>query len=43
MKEQVQTDFDKIAKTSGFSEREIKLKKVYLNLKLKKEHTKVYF
>ena len=31
MKEQVQTDFDKIAKTSGFSEREIKLKKDYLN------------
>ena len=31
MKEQVQTDFDKIAKTSGFSEREIKIKKDYLN------------
>ena len=31
MKEQVQTDFDKIAKTSGFSERQIKLKKDYLN------------
>ena len=31
MKEQVQTDFDKIAKTSSFSEREIKLKKDYLN------------
>ena len=31
MKEQVQTDFDKIAKTSGFSKREIKLKKNYLN------------
>ena len=31
MKEQVQTDFDKIASTSGFSEREIKLKKDYLN------------
>ena len=25
MKEQVQTDFDKIAKTSGFSEKEIKM------------------
>ena len=31
MKEQVQTDFDKISKTVGFSEREIKLKKDYLN------------
>ena len=31
MKEQVQTDFDKIAKTAGFSEREIKSKKDYLN------------
>ena len=31
MKEQVQTDFDKIAKTSGFSEKEIKLKKDCLN------------
>ena len=31
MKEQAQTDFDKISKTVGFSEREIKLKKDYLN------------
>ena len=31
MKEQVKIDFDKIAKTSGFSERQIKLKKDYLN------------
>ena len=31
MKEQVQTDFDKVAKTAGFSEREIKSKKDYLN------------
>jgi len=35
MKEQVQTDFDKASKTGGFSEKEIKLKKDYLNKFLK--------
>ena len=31
MTEQIKTDFDKIVKTSGFSESDIKLKKKFLN------------
>ena len=31
MKEQIKIDFDKIVKTSGFSENDLKLKRQYLN------------